>query len=144
MTSGPEEEKGARRYRRAQRARTRPIFFDCFGHRPPRLANETSRVRSVEYHMPLKPAMQPQTRPSPSSYARLHKRGLVRETASVQTATQPHPLPRFCLLPIRSVTTAGSAKVEVSPSEPYSFSAILRKIRRMILPERVFGNIGAN
>ena len=67
MTSGPEEEKGARRYRRAQRARARRIFFDCFGHRPPRLANETSRVRSVEYHMRLEPAMQPQTRPSPSA-----------------------------------------------------------------------------
>ena len=34
----------------------------------------------------------------------------------------------------------GSASVEVSPSAPYSFSAILRRMRRMILPERVFGS----
>ena len=31
-----------------------------------------------------------------------------------------------------------------SPSTPYSFSAILRRMRRMILPERVFGRPGAN
>src|SRR5688572_7455513 len=38
----------------------------------------------------------------------------------------------------------GSASVEVSPRFPTSFSAILRKIRRMILPLRVFGSAGAN
>jgi hypothetical protein len=32
----------------------------------------------------------------------------------------------------------------VSPSAPGSSSAILRKILRMILPERVFGRPGAN
>ena len=41
-------------------------------------------------------------------------------------------------------TTEGSARVEVSPSAPNSPSAILRRMRRMILPERVFGNDGAN
>ena len=41
-------------------------------------------------------------------------------------------------------TTEGSANVLVSPSESSSFSAILRKIRRMILPERVLGNPGAH
>src|SRR6476469_5515941 len=44
----------------------------------------------------------------------------------------------------RSSTTAGSASVEVSPRLPGSSSAILRRMRRMILPERVFGSPGAN
>src|SRR6516164_1513239 len=51
---------------------------------------------------------------------------------------------RFCRFFTRSSTTAGSASVEVSPRLPYSSSAILRRIRRMILPERVFGSPGAN
>ena len=51
---------------------------------------------------------------------------------------------RFCRLPTRSSTTLGSASVEVSPRLPYSSSAILRRILRMILPERVFGRPGAN
>src|SRR5580692_4204090 len=50
----------------------------------------------------------------------------------------------FCRLLTRSSTTAGSAKVEVSPRLPYSSSAILRRMRRMIFPERVFGRLGAN
>ena len=41
-------------------------------------------------------------------------------------------------------TTAGSARVVMSPIAPASFSAILRRIRRMILPERVLGSPGAN
>src|SRR5260370_29713729 len=44
----------------------------------------------------------------------------------------------------RSSTTAGSASVEVSPRLPGSSSAILRRMRRMILPERVLGRPGAN
>src|SRR5579871_6718249 len=51
---------------------------------------------------------------------------------------------RFWRFLTRSSTTAGSASVEVSPSEPGSSSAILRRIRRMILPERVLGRPGAN
>src|SRR5947199_76777 len=51
---------------------------------------------------------------------------------------------RLCRLLIRSSTTAGSANVEVSPSAPTSSSAILRRMRRMIFPERVFGRPGAN
>src|SRR6185312_9775085 len=50
----------------------------------------------------------------------------------------------FWRLAIRSSTTEGSASVEVSPSAPKSSSAILRKIRRMILAERVLGKPGAN
>src|SRR4051812_16384733 len=50
----------------------------------------------------------------------------------------------FCLLFTRSSTTAGSASVLVSPRLPNSSSAILRKMRRMILPERVLGSDGAN
>src|SRR6267154_1623307 len=50
----------------------------------------------------------------------------------------------FCRLSTRSSTTAGSAKVEVSPRLPNSSSAILRRILRMILPERVFGSDGEN
>jgi ATP-dependent DNA helicase PIF1 len=42
----------------------------------------------------------------------------------------------------RSSTTAGSASVEVSPRLPGSSSAILRRMRRMILPERVLGRPG--
>src|SRR5256885_14898700 len=44
----------------------------------------------------------------------------------------------------RSSTTAGSARVEMSPRLPYSSSAILRRMRRMILPERVLGRPGAH
>jgi hypothetical protein len=51
---------------------------------------------------------------------------------------------RFMRLPTRSSTTAGSAKVEVSPSWSCSLAAILRRMRRMILPERVFGRLGAH
>ena len=40
-------------------------------------------------------------------------------------------------------TTPGSASVEVSPRLLTSPSAILRNIRRMILPERVLGSAGA-
>src|SRR5579859_17488 len=43
-----------------------------------------------------------------------------------------------------SVTTAGSASVEVSPRLSVSFAAILRRMRRMILPLRVFGSAGAH
>jgi hypothetical protein len=50
----------------------------------------------------------------------------------------------FCRFVTRSSTTVGSASVEVSPRLPYSSSAILRRMRRMILPERVFGRLGAN
>src|SRR5258708_3403888 len=50
----------------------------------------------------------------------------------------------FCRFFTRSSTTVGSASVEVSPRLPDSSSAILRRIRRMILPERVFGRPGAN
>gem|GEM_PF-4108729 len=44
----------------------------------------------------------------------------------------------------RASTTDGSARVEVSPSWSGAFSAILRKIRRMILPLRVFGSPDAH
>src|SRR5579884_97460 len=39
-------------------------------------------------------------------------------------------------------TTVGSASVDVSPNPPVAPSAILRRIRRMILPDRVFGSAG--
>src|SRR5690348_14529597 len=55
-----------------------------------------------------------------------------------------HLHPRFILFSTRSLTTAGSASVLVSPSWVCSLAAILRKIRRMIFPERVFGNPGAH
>ena len=44
---------------------------------------------------------------------------------------------------MRLSTTSGSARVEVSPMVSISSVAILRRIRRMILPERVFGSAGA-
>ncbi len=50
----------------------------------------------------------------------------------------------FARFSIRSLTTPGSAKVDVSPSAPKSFSAILRRIRRMILPDLVLGRPGAH
>ncbi len=40
-------------------------------------------------------------------------------------------------------TTAGSASVDVSPSPSVSPAAIFRSMRRMILPLRVFGKLGA-
>jgi len=45
---------------------------------------------------------------------------------------------------IRCCTTPGSARVEISPRPSYSAVAILRRIRRMIFPERVFGRPGAH
>jgi hypothetical protein len=54
--------------------------------------------------------------------------------------SQTYPT-RFCT---NSATTPGSASVEVSPKFSVSFAAILRRIRRMILPLRVFGRPGAH
>ncbi len=45
---------------------------------------------------------------------------------------------------IISATTVGSSKVEVSPKLEVSPSAILRKMRRIILPERVLGKPRTN
>jgi hypothetical protein len=50
----------------------------------------------------------------------------------------------YCFPLTRASTTCGSARVDVSPIWSTAFSAILRKMRRMILPERVFGRPGAN
>src|SRR5450631_420781 len=41
-------------------------------------------------------------------------------------------------------TTLGSASVDISPNWSDSSAAILRRIRRMIFPERVFGSPGAH
>ena len=46
-------------------------------------------------------------------------------------------------LPRRSMmacTTPGSARVDVSPSSSSFLTAILRRMRLMILPDRVFGS----
>ena len=50
----------------------------------------------------------------------------------------------YCFPFTNASTTCGSAKVETSPIWSVWFSAILRRMRRMILPERVFGRPGAN
>ena len=50
----------------------------------------------------------------------------------------------LCRLAISSSTTEGSANVEVSPKLSISLAATLRKILRMILPDRVFGKPGAH
>ena len=42
----------------------------------------------------------------------------------------------------RSSTTAGSAKVEISPKLSVSSAATLRSILRIILPDRVLGKLG--
>ena len=52
-----------------------------------------------------------------------------------------YPAARFS---INSSTTAGSASVEVSPRLSSSLAAILRRMRRMIFPDRVFGSPGAH
>src|ERR1017187_880358 len=49
-----------------------------------------------------------------------------------------------CFPLTRASTTCGSARVDVSPIWSTAFSAILRKMRRMILPERVLGRPVAN
>src|SRR5690606_24173721 len=51
---------------------------------------------------------------------------------------------RFTRFAIHWSTTAGSASVVVSPMFSSSLAAILRRMRRMILPERVLGRPGAN
>ena len=48
------------------------------------------------------------------------------------------------ILLMRSCTTAGSASVVVSPSSAVSRVAILRRMRRMILPDRVLGRSGTS
>ncbi|MEY3646981.1 MAG: hypothetical protein RL127_1689 [Bacteroidota bacterium] len=48
------------------------------------------------------------------------------------------PLP-YCAPAIIESTTLGSNRVDVSPKLPNSPSATLRKIRRIIFPERVLG-----
>jgi len=49
---------------------------------------------------------------------------------------------RFIRFSTRSSTTAGSAKVEISPKLSCSLAAILRRMRRIIFPERVLGSPG--
>src|SRR5688500_15490864 len=51
---------------------------------------------------------------------------------------------RFMRSRTKFSTTDGSASVEISPSWSCSFAAILRRIRRMIFPERVLGRLGAH
>jgi hypothetical protein len=60
-------------------------------------------------------------------------------------ASWPHIFDRVCCWRafIRASTMPGSAKVDVSPSWSNSPEAILRRMRRMILPLRVFGSPGA-
>ena len=57
-------------------------------------------------------------------------------------------LPASFMAPsLSSATIPGSASVEISPSSAMAiagFSASLRKIRRMIFPERVFGKPSEN
>src|SRR6476646_1185388 len=55
-----------------------------------------------------------------------------------------HALDLFCRFWMRSSTTVGSASVEISPRLEKSSSAILRRMRRMILPDRVLGRPGEN
>jgi len=66
-----------------------------------------------------------------------------------RTATKRHPARAADQsypgrLATRFSTTEGSASVLVSPRLSNSFSAILRRMRRMILPERVLGRPGAH
>src|SRR6185312_15591953 len=71
----------------------------------------------------------------------------VDATAHAPLGQPGHPGGRHCYptrFSTRSVTTPGSAKVDVSPRLSVSFAAILRRIRRMILPLRVFGSPGAH
>jgi len=68
-------------------------------------------------------------------HLRLHRTGI-----AIDVNIQPTPFLFFT----KSSTTEGSASVLVSPRLEISFSAILRKMRRMILPERVLGRPGAN
>ena len=50
----------------------------------------------------------------------------------------------YNLLSIILCTTSGFKSVDTSPKLSSSLCAILRKIRRIILPERVLGNPGAH
>jgi type IV secretory pathway TraG/TraD family ATPase VirD4 len=52
--------------------------------------------------------------------------------------------PYYDIPKIAEPSTPGSARVEMSPSCSCSSAAILRRMRRMILPERVFGSPGAH
>ena len=73
-----------------------------------------------------------------------HRARAGRGGSSFPAATAGRVGYSFCRFLTRSSTTAGSANVVVSPRFSSSFAAILRRMRRMILPERVFGNPGAH
>lgn len=79
---------------------------------------------------------------------RQHRRSFATlKCVSQTTGAGERAPPKFQLLmrsDIKSLTTPGSANVETSPRLSKSLHAILRKIRRIILPERVFGNAGAH
>ena len=66
---------------------------------------------------------------------------MLRSTSILSSLLAYALLARFSTNPS---TTLGSARVDVSPRLDTSFSAILRRILRMILPERVFGRPGAH
>lgn len=56
----------------------------------------------------------------------------------------PRPSFKFLLPLMTSLNTSGCAKVVVSPSSSYSPAAILRSMRRIILPEHVLGRPSTN
>src|SRR5690606_41159415 len=68
--------------------------------------------------------LMPSPRPSPTGRGRKDYEGIAMDCFSSSSFS----------------TTPGSASVEVSPRLLVSPAAILRKIRRIILPERVFGS----
>ena len=80
----------------------------------------------------------------PASYAGFLQNKKLRDDKASRSITTRRLSGRYSgLFSMRIFTTSGSAKVEVSPMESVSFAAILRRIRRMIFPERVLGSASA-
>src|SRR3546814_20642374 len=74
-----------------------------------------------------------------ASLSRCAGEGLAADGAALTAGPNlPQPGTRRCFT--SESTTPGSASVLVSPSWSGAFSAILRRMRRMILPERVLGD----
>ena len=130
----------------------RPICAPCSDkNSAPRAARQARRLAVFPNHDQASTPVEPEARlpiGAPSPHRKKGPRAARRAQPEPprqgrQRAGAP-PYLRFILFAIRSSTTSGSASVDVSPRAPKSSSATLRRMRRMILPERVFGRPGAH
>ena len=101
--------------------------------------NKKNKVLPKEKSEKPKKEIGGQEGPEPTRYGDWEKKGLLQIFKKLLICNH-----LFIRLSMRLSTTAGSAKVDVSPRLLYSFSAIFLKIRLMIFPDRVLGSPGAH